>query len=317
MAPFDVSSAEERNSVKINGIEHYFLHYTNESDVVILYLHGGPGQSESFLSYKTKDERVKCNFVYYDQRGTGRTQLKSPSTMEDVNLENLLLDLQEIIQYVKRKYQTNKIILLGHSWGSILGTCYIKKYPNDVLCYIGMGQVIDFIMGEKINYDKLEQILLSDNNKKNIKKFQRFEGYPYNLTEENLLRVILDFRKLQSKYGLTGDTWNQLKTMFRSPIVGVKDFINMITSKNMEASKKLIDYMFAYSILKDKDYQLPVYYICGRNDWQVPSVLVNDYFETINAPKKQLYWVENAGHITDFDNPQGFNDALLDIINNL
>lgn len=303
--------------VKINGIEHYFLHYPNESDVVILFLHGGPGQTESFWAYKTKDERLKCNIVYYDQRGAGKTQFKSPSTMEDVNLENLLLDLQEIIEYVKRKYKTNKIILLGHSWGSVLGTCYIKKYPNDVLCYVGMGQVVDFMMGEKLSYDKLGQILESSNNKKNIKIFQKFKGYPYNLTKENSLSTILDFRKLQGKYGLTGDVWKQLKIMFKSPIVGMKDFINLINSKNMETSKKLLDYLLTYSIFNDKDYHLPVYYICGRNDWQVPSILVNDYFETINAPNKKLYWVENAGHLTDIDNPDGFNDALLDIIINL
>ena len=303
--------------VKINNIEHYFLHYTNESDIVIIYIHGGPGQSSSFLSYKTKDERVKCNFVYYDQRGAGRTQLKNPSTMEDVTLENLLADLQEIIMYVKSKYQTNKIILLGHSWGSILGKCYIKKYPYDVLCYIGMGQVVDFIMGEKLVYDKLEQIILNTNNKKDIKKFQQFEGYPYNLSKENSLKVILNFRKLQRKYGLTPDRWNPLITMLKSPILNMKDFRSLITTSGIETSKQLIDYLIAYSILNDKYYNIPVYYICGRNDWQVPSILVNDYFETINAPNKRLYWIENAGHLTDNDNPDEFNDALLDIINNL
>ncbi|MDV4149788.1 alpha/beta fold hydrolase [Clostridium sp. AL.422] len=304
--------------VKLNGIEHYFLHYPNKSDVVILFLHGGPGQTESFWAYKTKDERLKCNIVYYDQRGAGKTQLKSPSTMEDVNLENLLQDLQEVIQYVKRKYLTNKIILLGHSWGSVLGTCYIKKYPHDVLCYVGMGQVVDFMLGEKLNYDKLGQSLESSNDKRNIKKYQQFKGYPYNLTKENLLSSILDFRKLQGKYGLTGDVWNQTKIMLKSPIVGVKDFINLINyKKDMNTSKNLIEYLLTYSIINDKDYRLPIYYICGRNDWQVPSTLVNDYFETINAPKKKLYWVENAGHLTDIDNPYGFNNALLDIINSL
>ncbi|MDF2907070.1 MAG: putative hydrolase, alpha/beta fold family [Herbinix sp.] len=300
--------------VKINGNEHYFLHYPNESDVVILFLHGGPGQSESYFAYKTKDERVKCNFVYYDQRGAGNTQKISPSNMEEVTLENLLIDLQEIITYIKAKYQSEKIILLGHSWGSILGTTYIKKYPNDVLCYVGMGQVIDFMMGEKLAYDRLGQILLIANNKKGIKRLHQFKGYPYNLTEENLFRVIAEFRKMQSKFGLLGNTWQELKMLFNSPIVGVKDFLKLITTNSMKTSKKLLDNLLTYSIFENKEYQLPIYYICGRNDWQVPSVLVNDYYETIQAPDKKLYWIENAGHLTDIENPVGFNDALLDIL---
>ncbi|WP_294187768.1 alpha/beta hydrolase [uncultured Clostridium sp.] len=306
--------------IKINGINHYFLNYPNESDVVILYLHGGPGGSEAFLAYKTKDERVKCNFVYYDQRGAGKTQLKSPLTTEEVTLENLLLDLEEIIKYVKRKYQTNKIILLGHSWGSVLGTCYIKKHPNDVLCYVGMGQVIDFMMGEKLSYDKLEQIIEKSNNKKHAEYFKKFKGYPYNVTKENFLSTILDFRKLQSKCGLTDGLWKRIKNLIiqlESPILGIKGIRSLINSGGMEISKKLVDCLFSYSIINDNEYKLPIYYICGRNDWQVPSVLVSDYFKTINAQKKKLYWIENAGHLTDIDNPNGYNDTLLDIISNL
>lgn len=52
----------------------------------------------------------------------------------------------------------------------------------------------------------------------------------------------------------------------------------------------------------------------GSNDWQTPSIIVEEYFEKVQTPKKGLYWAEDAGHLIIIDNPRGYNNALLKII---
>lgn len=57
------------------GIEHYLLHYRSRpEDPVLLFIHGGPGQTESFFAYVVEEYAARdYNIVYYDQRGAGKT----------------------------------------------------------------------------------------------------------------------------------------------------------------------------------------------------------------------------------------------------
>lgn len=52
---------------QFNGIAQYLLHYPVEGGFVVLFLHGGPGQTEGHLSYKTVLPSRVYSIVYYDQ----------------------------------------------------------------------------------------------------------------------------------------------------------------------------------------------------------------------------------------------------------
>jgi len=302
--------------VQINGIKQYFLHYPSPQKEVILHLHGGPGSSATLFAYMVKPYLDFCNVVYYDQRGAGRTQKKNKSKPEDLTIENLIADLKQIICYVKEKYQTNKIILLGQSWGTILGTLYVLKYPDDVLCYIGTGHCIDTRLEMKITYDKLKDAIETKGNKKDAKKLMEMQNLPtMEVDEKNYVAMETKFFFLRTKYGLTLKMGKLFKIMLKSPIFKLSDLILMI--KGPKTNMKLMKWMTDYSIYETTEYSVPVYYLLGRDDWQVPSTLAAEYFEKINAPQKGLYWIENAGHATDADNPTDFYNAVKEIISKL
>ncbi|WP_136351700.1 hypothetical protein [Metabacillus sediminilitoris] len=56
--------------------------------------------------------------------------------------------------YLKKKYHKDKIGILAHSWGTVIGSIYANQYSADVAFYIGVGQVIDPIQDEDIGYKK-------------------------------------------------------------------------------------------------------------------------------------------------------------------
>ena len=171
--------------ININGIEQYFIHYPKKSNTTLLFLHGGPGESESYFLYKMHSKTQNYNLVYYDQRGAGKTQAKNKSKDKDITIEKLLIDLKETINYVKLKYNSKYIILLGHSWGSVLGIEFIKKFPNLVSAYIGMGQVVNFKIGEKTGFDYCYDIVQKSNNQKYIKKIEKLKNYPFIINKNN------------------------------------------------------------------------------------------------------------------------------------
>ena len=125
--------------VQINGINQYFLHYPSTQRGVVIFLHGGPGTPTSAFAYNLMEHWDFCSIVYYDQRGAGKTLKMNKAEASDLTIEAMLADLKDTVEYVKKKYQTDKVILLGQSWGSVLGTQYVLRYPEDIACYIGNG----------------------------------------------------------------------------------------------------------------------------------------------------------------------------------
>ncbi len=56
-------------------------------------------------------------------------------------------------EHLRERFGQEKIILMGHSWGSYLGVKTIQKYPERYAAYIGIGQVTDQKESERIAYD--------------------------------------------------------------------------------------------------------------------------------------------------------------------
>ena len=322
--------------VQINGIYQYFLHYPsphpspqkelqkepqkdpqkepqNElQKKVLIHLHGGPGSSMANAAYTYTPIVDYCNIVFYDQRGAGKTQKKNNSKPEDLTIENLIADLKQTIAYIKKKYATERIILLGQSWGTILGTQYILKYPEDVTAYIGTGHCIDTRRDMKIIYNKLEQLIENKKNKNDAKKLMAMKNLPnMKVDDKDYVSTDMKFTYLKSKYGLNLKAGKLLKIMFKSPIFKLSDLLVMI--KGVKLNFNLTKWSTDYSIWDTTEYSIPVFYILGRDDWQTSSVLAAEYFEKINAPQKRLFWVENAGHVADLDNPTDFFAAIKEI----
>ena len=106
--------------VKINGISEYLVHYHAAPEApVFLHIHGGPGAPASVFAYLVEAFPRNYTIVYYDQRGAGKTLRKNP--FAKLSMALLRQDLLETVLYVKRTYKKEKIILLGHSWGSVPG----------------------------------------------------------------------------------------------------------------------------------------------------------------------------------------------------
>ena len=190
--------------IPINGISQYLFHCgTDYKNPVLLILHGGPGSAESIFSY-TFQEKWENIFtvVHWDQRGAGKTLTENPDEDTFPTTEILLNDLKEICDYLKKKYNKKKIILLGHSWGSILGSLYIQSHPEDIEYYIGVGQVVDMLENEKVAYDKTKEAILKANNKHDLKKLNSLGEYPGEKLDLTSTKTIRKFRKIQAKYNL-------------------------------------------------------------------------------------------------------------------
>jgi len=128
LVPVTVTDDLSLPRILINGT---FLHseaFGNPSNPILLILHGGPGADyKSLIQYK---ELANDGYyvVFFDQRGCG---LSERLDKESITLNNYLEDLKQIIAYYTLS-DTQKVFILGHSWGAMYATMYINEFPNRI-----------------------------------------------------------------------------------------------------------------------------------------------------------------------------------------
>jgi proline iminopeptidase len=115
-------------SISVNGTQLHSEAFGNPTDPMVVFLHGGPG-GDYRNGMKVK-ELVNNDYyvVFYDQRGSG---LSKREPKDSYSIQVMLDDLTAVIAHY-RSSPTQKIFLFGHSWGAMLATAYVNKYPNDI-----------------------------------------------------------------------------------------------------------------------------------------------------------------------------------------
>ena len=96
-----------------------------ESDVIILFLHGGPGGNASQATFIPSFQDIENSyaFAYWDQRASGLSQGNPDKSTFTV--EQFVEDTYYVIEALNVRYPGKQIFLFGHSWGGALGAAYL------------------------------------------------------------------------------------------------------------------------------------------------------------------------------------------------
>ena len=91
----------------------------------MIVLHGGPDFDISYLLPELDRLPDKLHLIYYDQRGRGRSaDYGTPKTLR----WSEMADLDE----VREHFHLEKVVLLGHSWGTVLALQYAPRHLERV-----------------------------------------------------------------------------------------------------------------------------------------------------------------------------------------
>ncbi|MFX0175184.1 MAG: alpha/beta fold hydrolase [Candidatus Hodarchaeota archaeon] len=297
--------------IKLGGIEQWIIIRShNINNPLLLLLHGGPGSVESPLSYKFQRELEKSFIVVnWDQRGGGKSYSKKISK-ESMNIEQFITDAHDLIQLLKKRFKKEKIYIVGHSWGSILGTLLVQHYPELFYAYIGVGQVVNIVDNEIFSFQYTLEEAKKRGNKKALKQLEKIRPY----TGENLKHLKIQ-RKWLKKFGGVlhnqKSMWSLIKVGMRSPEYKLGDFIKFIKGINFSI-KYLWGTLFSIDFLKDvKELEVPVYFCVGRYDYNAPFELSERFFKKLRAPMKKYIWFENSAHCPNFEEPDKYQNFLI------
>jgi pimeloyl-ACP methyl ester carboxylesterase len=127
------TGVQKAEYITIGGIEQYIqIRGEDMSNPVIIMLHGGPGNNLAYYSYYWQAYLEKdYTIVHWDQRGCGNTYYRNDEA-DKPTLDLLLSDLNELVDFIRLEYNQEKIIIMGHSWGTFLGGIYSGENPEMV-----------------------------------------------------------------------------------------------------------------------------------------------------------------------------------------
>jgi pimeloyl-ACP methyl ester carboxylesterase len=273
---------------------------------VLLFLHGGPGGAITPTAYyfqrPWEDDFV---VVQWDQRGAGRSGIDGEALRGTLNKEQLVSDTIELLTDLNQRFG-RKVVVVGQSWGTVLGIEVAKRRPDLVQLYVGMGQMTAWeptfeesrrlLMqqarqtGDRALYDKLAVV---EDKVPPFSDAAARERWAKTVDGETYRR---------------GYSWHNFQgpgTAWGSRTIAIR------AASPDESNGELIDWMrgvhrplppdieaetersvSGWSVEKDVGtrFEVPVFIVSGHYDWQVPITLARQLYDKVCAPYKM--WVE-------------------------
>ena len=297
--------------VDINGTKQWISIYGQDIDnPVLLYLHGGPGAATSAYDYVfTRKWSDVYTIVTWDQRNCGKSYSEEQNNTE-LTYELLMSDGFEITKFIREYLSKDKITILGHSWGTYLGSNLILEYPEYYDCYIGTGQLVDFYHNEAAFKEEATKWAANDEDGKRLVDKLTVGDFS---TDYFVVR-----NTLMEKYGydmlVDGTDYNFIAALMFNPYYSLVDYWKWLNSNSTVYDLFLNSNEFIkFSLMGKTYYQVPFYNINGDKDYQTNYLIAQEYFETINAPHKEMYIMEDTTHGLLESKSEEFSDIVHQI----
>jgi pimeloyl-ACP methyl ester carboxylesterase len=275
----------------------------------LVILHGGPGASESAL-FRHYDAELENHFlvVYWEQRGAGRSYTRG-LPRDSMTIGRMLRDLDELVDSVRVRFGHESVVLLGHSWGTILGTLYTHAHPEKVAAYVGVAQIAEFAEGERVSLAWALSEAKAKDDAKALEALRDLEPAPASVEEELALGRWVERLGGSLRGGLS--TWSLIRAALRTDEASLVDLVKFGQGNRFSLDALRPQYS-QVDLTEIRRFDVPMVFMLGRHDWHVPAVLAAEYFRRIEAPCKRLIWFEASAHNPPFEEPEAFVDAMIE-----
>lgn len=311
-------SISELVRVEIGGNEQWIeLRGASADNPVLLYISGGPGQSDLALS-RAMLQPLEADFTLalWDQRGNGLSY--ASFDRDTMTLERVIADTIEVTDYLRARFDEEKVYVLGESWGSTLAVLAAQEHPDRFYAVIGSGQMVSQLETDKIIYN--DMLAWADENDAGLAEQLRGFGPPpyadmwaYGVVMVNYGRIETDYDPPQASIDRleTADVgfWGMMGTEY-TPIDKTNIFRGLVDTADV-----------LYPQLQGIDFRqdvpslaVPIYIFDGENELRGRRDLLLEWVAMLQAPDKHVFTYENSGHAPALEQADDLHRILLDTI---
>lgn len=231
---------------------------------------------------------------------------------ETMTMEQMVADTIAVTEYLCQRFGKSKIYLMGHSWGSFLGTLAAQQAPHLYHAYIGIGQVTRQLESEKLAYTYMLREFRANGNKKLLNKLEKFaidKGGEVN----NKYLVVRSKGMLKLGIGVMRKSTSMkdiLMQVLRFRGYTLKEKLNFFIGMGF-SQNYLWNAVIGSDLIKlVSRLEVPLYVLHGRYDYQVSYTLAKEFVQAIQAPIKGFYTFDNSAHSPCFEEPDKMCEIL-------
>ncbi|MGA2632920.1 MAG: alpha/beta hydrolase [Terracidiphilus sp.] len=315
-SPQGIDSLE---SVRIGGIDQWIeVRGQNVNNPILLFIHGGPGIAFIPLagSFQAPLEQ-HFTVVEWDQRGAGKTYTSNDKDLQrrTMNAPQMEQDTLEVVNYLRNRFKRDKIVVVGHSWGSVLGLWLAHEHPDLIYAYVGVGQIVNmWANAEAVYKDDLQQAR-SLHNEQAVKELEAIAPYPGPNADMGKMFVANKWAGELLGPPPSKDEFTDVKRILTdvasAPEYSLADDVGFVRGQ-MFSGQILFPQLSEVDLTKlGPDFKVPIFFFEGRRDPYCRPALIEEYSQTISAPKRELIWFDHSGHFPFYEEKQKFADELV------
>jgi pimeloyl-ACP methyl ester carboxylesterase len=303
---------DEAMYVHLGGIEQWvIIRGEDRQNPVLLFVHGGPGDVTnpwSFAYFAAWEKRFTV--VQWDERGAGRTFRKTGrSVASTMTLDRMAQDGIELSEFVRKHLAKNRIVVVAHSFGSILGLRMVQARPDLFYAYVGTGEVADETKNYSVAYAALLEKAQSTGNQQAIDELRRIGPPPYANGEGYGIQ-----RKWSNNFeGADRFLYGTLGLTLVAPGSSVQDLNDSWDGQNLSSERLVPQTRSSTSKDLGLDFRVPMFFFQGTEDFTTPTALAQQYLGEIKAPLKKFVPID-GGHFAVFMHSDQFLEKLVALV---
>lgn len=307
---------DDLKTVTLGGIRQWIhVRGNNPDNPILLILHGGPGSplmGKSWIFQRPWEDYFTV--VEWDQRGAGKTFSQSGSqTLKAMTLDQIESDTEQLIDLLRSTYHKNKIFLMAHSFGSVIGVRVAQHRPDALYAYIGVGQVVNAWQNEAIGYQETLAKAKAVGSQAAVRALLSIAPYPGAAVTPQLLAKVAIERHWDvalggMRYGRATDPEAAFWSL--SPDDTQQDVRAAALGERLSPIA-LAGQLMAVDFDDITAFKCPVFIFAGASDRTTPVVLAKHFLAHVRAPKKAFFEIPRASHDVMLD-AQGV--MLVDLV---
>ncbi len=298
--------------VRLGGADQWILiRGWDRTKPLLLFVHGGPGFPEMPFAHVNADLEKDFVVVHWDQRGAGKSY---PAPNDSLDVEQFVSDTRELSALLLKRFGAEKLFLVGHSWGSLIGALTVARDPDKFFAYVGISQFVDAPESERMMYWFALAQAEQTSNTQASRELENIGPPPY--------ESMRDFRTMKRWVNRFGERdhrpmsrWQFARLASASPVYSWGDLANLAWGARTSFDELWREVFYKVNLMRDAPrIEVPVYFFEGRHDRLVTTsaAMAERYFGALDAPRgKQLIWFDNSGHWPQLEEPDKFRAVLI------
>ena len=315
-SPNGINSLEP---VRIGGIDQWMeVRGQNVSNPILLFIHGGPGIAFIPLASTFQSPWEKYfTVVQWDQRGAGKTYASNDKELQrkTMNVPQMEQDALEVVNYLRNRFKREKIFIIGHSWGAILGLWLAYEHPEVIYAYVGTGQAVNLEENAALVYKGALQQARNRRNEQAVNELESIAPYPPPNPDLRKMMIANKWAGNLAPPPPSGPESRKfpsiVSVVVSAPEYSLVDDLGFFRGQ-MFSAQALIPQLANLDLTKlGSNFRAPVFFFEGRYDPWCPPSLIWEYAQTIKGPQKGFVWFEHSGHFPFLEEQQKFTDELV------